>query len=396
MPESTGPLAGVRVIDLSSMMAGPHCARLLADQGADVIKVESLTGDHMRKLRPRKQGHSRFFGQLNVGKRSVALDLKQPRGHQALMALASRADVLVEAWRPGVAAKLGLGYDECRTVNGRLVYCSISGYGQQGPDAGRAAFAPVIHAASGYDMAMQPYQPPGSPPPTTGVYVGDILGGTVAYGSVVTALLRRDRTGQGARVDVSLVDSMMSVLVYELQAAQAGVTDTRVSHPPLPTLDGWVAVTIVNDGTWSAMTRAMGRPELAGDGRYRDVASRTEHWDELQAAMAAWSCALSTDEAETRLLAAGVPAARHRTSADLLADEHLLSRGTFPGVADAAGEFRSMAGPFRLDDVVTPAAGSRVPALGEHTVEVLESVAGLPAAAVREMVDAGVAGVHGS
>ncbi|MWA02908.1 CoA transferase [Actinomadura sp. LD22] len=393
---TTGPLAGVRVIDLSSMMAGPHCARLLADQGADVIKVESLTGDHMRNLRPRRKGQSRFFGQLNVGKRSVALDLKQPRGHAALMALVSRADVVIEAWRPGVAAKLGLGYEDCRPVNDRLVYCSISGYGQQGPDAGRAAFAPVIHAASGYDMAMLPYQAPGSPPPTTGVYIGDILGGTVAYGSVLTALLRRDRTGAGGRVDVSLVDSMMSVLVYELQAVQAGITDTRVSHPPLPTLDGWIAVTIVNDTGWSAMCRAMGRPELAGDDRYRDIGARTEHWDEMQATMAAWSRGLSTDEAESRLLAAGVPAARHRTPADLLDDAHLTGRRTFPQVADAAGEFRAMSAPFRIDDAVTPAAGARVPALGEHTVEVLESVAGLPAAAVREMVDAGIAGVQGS
>lgn len=393
MPDREGPLTGIRVLDLTSMMAGPYCSRLMADQGADVIKVESLAGDHMRNLRPRRHGQSRFFGQLNVGKRSVALDLKTPQGHDALLSLVARSDVVLEAWRPGVAAKLGLGYDECRVINERLVYCSISGYGQDGPDAGRAAFAPVIHAASGYDMALQPYQPAGSPPPTTGVYIGDILGGTVAYGAVMTALRRRDQSGEGRHVDVSLVDSMMSVLVYELQAAQAGITDTRVSHPPLPTRDGWVAVTIANDASWSAMTRAMGRPELRLDERYRDVAARTDHWEEMQRAMAEWSSALTTDEAEARLLAAGVPVGRHRTPAELLDDPHLLHRRTFPVVTDAGGQFRAMAAPFRLDGVATPAEGARVPALGEHTKEVLEEVAGMPAAEVDVLVGAGVAAV---
>ncbi|MCW2758152.1 MAG: hypothetical protein JWO46_1898 [Nocardioidaceae bacterium] len=394
MPESVpGPLAGLRVVDLSSMMAGPHCARLMADQGADVIKIESLTGDHMRNLRPRMRGQSRFFGQLNLGKRSVALDLKSARGLEAALALVAQADVLIEAWRPGVAAKLGLGYDECHVLNQRLVYCSISGYGQDGPDAGRAAFAPVVHAASGYDMANLPYQPPGSPPPTTGVYVGDILGGTVAYASILTALRRRDQLGIGGRADVSLVDSMMSVLVYELQAAFAGLSDTRISHPPLPTQDGWVAVTVVNNATWTGMTRAMGVPELATDDRFHDVAARTEHWPELQALMAEWSRTLSTDETEARLLAAGVPAARHRTPEELIHDEHHVHRGTFPEAFDTAGAFHAVAAPFRLDDVVTPAAGARVPGLGEHTEQVLQEVAGYASSDVRRMVADGVAGV---
>jgi crotonobetainyl-CoA:carnitine CoA-transferase CaiB-like acyl-CoA transferase len=224
------------------------------------------------------------------------------------------------------------------------------------------------------------------------VYVGDILGGTVAYGSVLTALRRRDQLGTGGRVEVSLVDSMMSVLVYELQAAYAGLTDTRISHPPLPTSDGWVAVTIVNNATWAGMTRAMGVPELASDARFHNVASRTEHWTEMQELMARWSRTLSTEEAESRLLAAGVPAARHRAPQELINDEHHLLRGTFPEVADAAGVFRAVAAPFRLDDVVTPRPGTRVPGLGEHTSEVLQQVAGYSAREVRNMVEAGVAG----
>jgi len=391
MPDQEPAFTGLRVIDLSSMMAGPHCGRLLADQGADVIKVESLSGDHMRNLRPRSRGQSRFFGQLNLGKRSIAVDLKSDHGLAAVRALVAEADVVIEAWRPGVAAKLGLSWEDCRVLNDRLVYCSISGYGQDGPDAGRAAFAPVVHAASGYDMANLPYQPAGSPPPTTGVYIGDILGGTVAYGSILTALLRRATTGRGSRVEVSLVEAMMSVLVYELQAAYAGVADTRVSHPPLPTADGWVAVTIVNNATWRGMTQAMGQPELVSDPRFVDIAARTEHWDEMQARMSAWSRTCSTAEAESALLAAGVPVARHRTPAELIEDPHLVQRGTFPEVVDAAGAFHAIAAPFRLDDVVTPAVGTRVPELGEHTVEVLREVGGLSADAIEDLIRIGVA-----
>ncbi len=144
-----GPLAGLTVLDFSTMMAGPYCTRMMADLGATVIKVESPEGDHMRKLRPRKSGSSRFFGQLNVGKRSVTLDLSAEPGREAALALVARADIVLESWRPGVAARLGLAYEACRAVREDVIYCSISGWGQSGPNARRAAFAPVVHAASG-------------------------------------------------------------------------------------------------------------------------------------------------------------------------------------------------------------------------------------------------------
>jgi crotonobetainyl-CoA:carnitine CoA-transferase CaiB-like acyl-CoA transferase len=372
-----GPLAGLTILDFTTMMAGPHCTRMMADLGATVIKVESPDGDHMRKLRPRKSGSSRFFGQLNVGKRSVVLDLSQEPGQTAALDLVARADVVLESWRPGVAARLGLSYQACRQAREDVIYCSISGWGQAGPNATRAAFAPVVHAASGFDMANLIYQPTGSIPPVTGVFVGDILGGTMAFGAILAGLRQRDVTGVGSRIDLSLVEAMLSMPVYEFQAELAALTEQRPSHRPVPTADGFIILTIVSDANWQAVARALGQPELGRDPRFTDVKARTVHWDELHQLVCDWAASRTADQAEAEMLAAGVPAARYQTMASVLADEHLRGRGVFRTAADAAGEFTVPATPFRFDDVITPPDGSAVPALGADTEAVLKE-AGRP------------------
>jgi crotonobetainyl-CoA:carnitine CoA-transferase CaiB-like acyl-CoA transferase len=371
-----GALHDLTVVDFSSMIAGPYCTRMLADLGADVIKVESPDGDHMRKLRPRKSGASRFFGQLNVGKRSVVADLTDADARAGVLALVAGGDVIVENWRPGVAARLGLAYDDCRRVREDIVYCSISGWGQTGPHAQRAAFAPNVHAASGVDMANLIYQPPGSVPPVTGVFVGDVLGGTMAFGAVLAALRRRDATGAGAHVDVSLIEAMLSMPIYELQAELAGLTGMRPSHRPVPASDGFIILTIVSDQNWRAVSRAIGRPELGTDPRYVDVRARTGHWDEIHDLVCAWAGSRTAGEAERLMLECGVPAAKYQTMASLLGDEHLRAREVFRPVADAAGEFLVTATPFRLDGEVTPAPGTRVPRHGADTDDVFAKLRG--------------------
>lgn len=366
-----GPLAGLTVLDFSTMMAGPYCTRLMADLGAAVIKIESPDGDHMRKLRPRKSGSSRFFGQLNVGKRSVILDLSAELGQEAALALVARADVVLESWRPGVAARLGVGYEACRKVREDVVYCSISGWGQAGPNATRAAFAPVVHAASGFDLANLFYQPPGSIPPVTGVFVGDILGGTMAFGAILAGLRQRDATGAGSRIDLSLVEAMLSMPVYEFQAELADLHEMRPSHRPVPTADGFIILTIVSDANWRALASALGQPGLGADPRFTDVKARTVHWDELHQLVCDWAASRTAAQAEAELLAAGVPAARYQSMGSILADGHLRDRGVFRTVADPAGHFTVPATPFRFDDVITPPDGSAVPALGADTDAVL-------------------------
>jgi CoA:oxalate CoA-transferase len=360
-------LGGLVVVDFTTMIAGPYASRLFADLGADVIKVESADGDHIRKLRPRKAGASRFFGQLNAGKRSVTADLTDPAQRNEVLEVIAHSDVVLENWRPGVAARLGVAYEDCRKVREDIVYCSISGWGQTGPSAQQAAFAPNVHAASGVDMANLIYQPKGSIPPVTGVFTADVVGGTMAFGAVLAALRRRDRSGVGANVDVSLIESMLSMPMYELQAELAGTPEMRTSHRPVPTSDGFLILTIVSDQNWRAVARAIDRPELGTDPRFVDVRARTGSWDEIHELICAWAISRTAEEAEARMLACGVPAARYRTLASLIDDEHLRERGVFSPAVDAGGEFTIPVTPFRLDGQTTPPPGTRVPALGADT-----------------------------
>src|SRR5262245_54910089 len=186
--------AGLRVVDFTTTSAGPHGTRLLADLGADVVKVEAPEGDVMRSRPPLRNGASSYFGQLNAGKRSVVLDLKEARGVAAAHRLAAQADILVENYRPGVMRRLGLDFPVLEQANPRLVYCSISGYGQTGPSGELPAYAPVIHATSGYELAHLAYQRGRSHPDNCGVYVADVITGTYAFGAIATALHQRRAT----------------------------------------------------------------------------------------------------------------------------------------------------------------------------------------------------------
>src|SRR6201997_1618794 len=213
-------LDGGRVLDFTTTIAGPHCTRLLADLGAEVIKIEAPDGDMMRTRPPMRSGASTSFGQLNAGKKSLALDLKSPRGVEAVRRLVASADVVVENFRPGVMRRFGLDYDALRPIKPDLVYCAISGYGQTGPSAELPAYAPVIHAASGYDLAHMAYQGEARRPDYCGIYIADVLTGTYAFGAILAALHQRQATGRGQMIDVSMLESMLSLTLSEIQAAQ--------------------------------------------------------------------------------------------------------------------------------------------------------------------------------
>ena len=189
-------LRGLRVLDLTTTIAGPHCARLLADIGAEVIKVEGPDGDMMRDRPPLRNGSSTTYGQLNAGKQSVVLNLKSADGAAILRRLVQAADILVENYRPGVMRRLELDYDKLRPIKPDLIYCAISGYGQTGPSAELPAYAPAIHAASGYDLAHLEYQDGRTRPDACGIYIADVLAAAYAFGAIMTAVAVRDRTGR--------------------------------------------------------------------------------------------------------------------------------------------------------------------------------------------------------
>lgn len=364
---TTKAFAGLRVLDFSTTIAGPHCARMLADMGAEVIKIETDGGETMRTRPPLRNGCSTTFGQLNVGKKSVVLDLKSEDGKEAVRRLAATADILVENFRPGVMHRLRLDYDRLRTVNPRLIYCSISGYGQSGPSAELPAYAPVIHAASGYDMAHLAYQPGRSRPDYCGIYHADVVTGTYGFGAIASALYQRTVTGLGQHIDVSMLESMLSLTLTELQSAQFAVKPPpRPMFGPTETASGYVMITVASEKTFQGLMGVIGRTEWISDPRFSTYAARRDNWADVMDGVEAWSRQLATDACLAALGAAGVPASAYRTVPEALADPQLAHRQALSEVRDEGGSFQVLNLPFRMSGADTTPAKT-IAALGEHT-----------------------------
>lgn len=308
-----------------------------------------------------------MFGQLNVGKKSVVLDLKSEDGREAVRRLAATADILVENFRPGVMHRLRLDYDRLYQVNPRLIYCSISGYGQTGPSAELPAYAPVIHAASGYDMAHLAYQPGRSRPDYCGIYHADVVTGTYGFGAIASALYQRTATGLGQHIDVSMLESMLTLTVIELQNAQFAVKPPpRPMFGPTETGNGYVMITVASEKTFQGLMGVIGRPEWISDPRFATYAARRENWADLMDGVEVWSRQLTTDACLLALGAAGVPASAYRTVSEALADPQLAHRQALSEVQDEGGSFRVLNLPFRMSGADTT-SGKTVAALGEHT-----------------------------
>jgi crotonobetainyl-CoA:carnitine CoA-transferase CaiB-like acyl-CoA transferase len=363
----TGSFAGLRVLDFSTTIAGPHCTRMLADMGAEVIKIETEDGETMRTRPPVRNTYSTVFGQLNVGKNSLILDLKSPRGSEAVRRLVATADVLVENFRPGVMRRLKLDYTALQGLNPKLVYCSISGYGQTGPSSELPAYAPVIHAASGYEMAHLAYQPGRSRPDYCGIYHADVLTGVYAFGAISAALHQRNATGQGQHIDVSMLESMLSLTLNELQWSQFEVKPTqRPMFGPIETVDGYVMMAIASEKTFQSLMQVIGHPEWVIDPRFAKYADRRENWMSLIEGVEAWSRTVTTAQCLAALNTHGVPSSAYRTVAEALGDPQLAHRGALVEVEDGGGTFKVLNLPFRMSGAKVSAA-KRMSTLGEHT-----------------------------
>ncbi|MCP9625624.1 CoA transferase [Rhodopseudomonas palustris] len=363
--------AGLRVLDFSTTIAGPHCTRMLADMGAEVIKIESSDGDTMRNRPPVRDGYSTAFGQLNVGKKSVVLDLKSAEGRAAVQRLVATADVLVENFRPGVMQRLKLDDASLRPFNPKLIYCSISGYGQTGPSAELPAYAPAIHAASGYDLAHLAYQPNRDQPDYCGIYLADVVSGVYAYGAIASALYQRMSTGEGQHIDVSMLESMLSLTLNEMQSAQFPIKkQSRPQFGPVETADGYVMIAIASEKSFRSFMQAGGHPELITDPRFAEYHHRREHWAELMDIMETWSRTLTSQQCLAALDKYGVPCSAYRTVAEAMADPQTAHRQAFAEVEDGAGTFKVLNQPFRLSQG-NPAPVPQVATLGQHTRAVL-------------------------
>ena len=365
---------GLRVLDVSPTIAGPPGTRMLPDMGAEVIKIEPAEGETMRTRPPVRNNCSTAFGQLNIGKNSLVLDLKSPAGVEAVRRLIATADVLVENFRPGVMRRLKLDYASVRDINPKLIFCSISGYGQTGPSAELPAYAPVIHAASGYEMAHLAYQPGRSRPDYCGIYHADVLTGVYAFGAISAALYQRAASGKGQHIDVSMLESMLSLTLNELQWSQFEVKQTqRPMFGPIETTDGYVMVAIASEKTFQNLMQVIGRPDWVSDPRFAKYSDRRDNWAGLMEGVEAWSRSVSTQACLAALNEYGVPSSAYRTVREALADPQIAHRGALAEVADGGGSFKVLNLPFRMSGAAV-GARKRMSTLGEHTLSYLKEI----------------------
>ncbi|MFI4998571.1 MAG: CaiB/BaiF CoA transferase family protein [Reyranellales bacterium] len=382
---SPRPLHGLRILDFSTTIAGPHCSRLMADMGANVIKVESPEGDLMRSRPVQRDGAGTMFGQLNAGKRSIVLDLKQPEAIAAVKKLVKVVDVVLENYRPGVMKRLGLDYPELAKVNPRIIYGAISGYGQTGPASGRPAYAPVIHASTGYDMAHLFYQQGRERPDNCGIFVADYASGAYAMGAILAAVHQRHVTGKGQMVDVSMFESLVGMLLGEVNRAQFDFEmPSRPMYGPIEAKDGYVMLATASERTFQDMATAAGRRDWLSDPRFEKYADRRMNWGLFVVELEEWSRTLTVKEVIAAFEKHGVPCSPYLTVTEALQDPQVAHRGSLCPIEDSAGKYLSPAPPFRFSGSALQ-SGPRVASLGEHTKGVLAE-AGLGAAEIEALV----------
>jgi crotonobetainyl-CoA:carnitine CoA-transferase CaiB-like acyl-CoA transferase len=379
---------GVRVLDLSRMLAGPYGSMLLADMGAEVIKVEEPDGgDPMRVMGPPflAEGESAYFLSINRNKKSIALDLGRPAGRDVFLDLAARADVVWENFRPGVLERLGLAYAALAAVNPRLILCSISAYGQGGPYRDWPAFDLALQAMGG---GMSITGEEGGRPVRMGLPMGDLAGGMFGAFAVAGALFRRSRTGQGAHVDLALLDCQVSLLTYVAQYYWAdGRVPGRmgsghasvVPYQALATSDGHLIVAIFAEKFWGGFCRAVEHPEWEADPRFATNRDRVTHRAELMSLVEAAFVKRPIAAWLERLQAAGVPAAPILGVDRVLADPQVTHRRMVVEVEHPRlGRLPTLGTPVKLDGVMEPGVAA-APALGEHTDAILGGLLGYPA-----------------
>ncbi|GAB85700.1 CaiB/BaiF CoA-transferase family protein [Gordonia rubripertincta] len=396
-----GPLDGVTVLELGTLIAGPHAARLLGDMGADIIKIEPPgKPDPIRTWGQAEVDGHRFYWTVHArNKKAITLDLRSDRGREIFLQLADRADIVVENFRPGTLERLGIGPDVLSERNPGLVIVRVSGYGQTGPDATRAGYASVAEAASGLRY-LNGY--PGQLPPRLALSIGDTLAGMFAAQGALAALYRRTVTGKGQVVDTSLIESCVAVQEsaiadYDAGGVVRGPSGTRLEGIApsnlYPTSDGTHVIIAANqDSVFARLCQAMGRPELATDERFADHTARGRNQDELDVMIGDWSAQYSAEKLTEVLSAAGVVVGPVNTVAEVVADPHLRARGMIAEHYDEGAQ-RTVLGPGVVPQFSETPGGIRnagPPTPGYDNEAVYGEMLGLSSADLTELHEGGV------
>jgi crotonobetainyl-CoA:carnitine CoA-transferase CaiB-like acyl-CoA transferase len=409
MTDHQGSLHGVRVIDMSRILAGPWATQMLGDLGAEVIKIERPgAGDDTRGWGPpylrdaagQETSESAFYLAANRNKKSVAIDVSQPAGSALVQRLAANADIFVENFKVGGLAKYGLDYATLSAANPRLIYCSISGFGQSGPYAERAGYDFLIQAMGGLmSITGAPDGEPGAGPQKVGVGIVDIMTGLNATIAILAALNNRTRTGRGQHVEASLLDSVVSALANQAsQFLLTGQTPARLgnAHPNIapyqdfPTADGSIIIAVGNDAQFTRMAEAMDHPEWAQDQRFSTNRGRVENRELLVTMMRKVTRGATLRQWMERLEVSGVPCGPVNDIAEVFNDPHVVARGLrFDMAHSVAGQVPLVANPIRLNDApVTYRLPP--PLLGQHTADVLSQILGLDTESIKNLETSGV------
>jgi len=398
-----GPLAGVRVLDFTRVLAGPAASLALADLGADVIKIEPPGGgDETRGFPPTREGESHYFLAVNRGKQSVVIDLKSPEGVALATDLSAKCDIVIENYRPGVMDRLGLGYEALRAVNPGLIYCAISGYGQTGPLRDRPSFDIVLQAMSG---ALSMNGEAHGLPTKLGIPLGDLVGGINGPIAILAALHERHATGRGRYIDISLMDGLLGMLGYIAQLAfftgrdpvrQGSQHPNLVPYGIFPAKDndgqpgGSIVIACLTPGFWGRICTSIGRPELTDDPRYDTLEKRRDAREEVNAIVSAFTSQHSVDELVALFTAHEVPHAPILGVTEALSQPQAQARGMVVEVDHTAlGRIPIVNRPFRFGDGEQPAPAAP-PVLGEQTDAVLARVLGLSGERIAQLRAAGV------
>lgn len=395
-PTWPGPLAGVRVLDFTRVLAGPAASLALADLGAEVIKIEPPgSGDDTRTFPPMRDGESHYFLAINRGKKSIVIDLKDPAGLQLARDLAAKCDVLIENYRPGVMDRLGLGYEALKAINPGLIYCAISGYGMTGPMKDRPSFDIVLQAMSG---ALYMNAEPGGQPMKLGLPMGDLVGGISGPIGILGALFERTRTGKGRLIDVSLTEGLIGLSAYLPQLAWFTGQDPQPQgsqHPNLvpygvfPASDGSIVIACLTAGFWGNICNAIERPELASDPRFATLEQRRDARAEINALVEDFTCQRTVAELVDIFTGHEVPHAPILSVLEALNSPQSQARGVVVEAEHKTlGAIPLVNRPIRYADV-TQAPVTAPPILGEHTDAILADILGLDEDRIADLRAAG-------
>ncbi len=397
-------LAGIRVLDFSRVWSGPYCTMMLAELGADVLKVESPDGgDETRRYPPFfASGESQYFASFNRGKRSIIIDLKREESRDVIARLVQQVDAVIENFSPGVTTRLGIDYPRLSAVNPRIVYCSISAFGQTGPLSPRRGYDPILQAMSGI---MSLTGEPGRPPVRVGVAIADLSAALFASFALVAALLARERGGPGQYIDLALLDSQVSLLaVKAAEYLDRGIVPRRwgskdphrVPSGAYETLDGGGVMVIAGEQHWPAFCRVISRPDLLERVEYRTMQGRVDHREELEAILEPIFRTRTAAEWQLALDAAGVPVGPIQNLHEMFTHPQIVARGLVKEYDHArAGRVRGIDMPYKFSRSPERQFHSP-PGLGANTTEILQSIAGFTDEQIEELIRAKVVHTHGA